>query len=85
MIPRLPLQGPAVQAAARILRVTLAGESNAARVYAMEGLVWLADGTPRLRAEAARAVERALAAGTPAEKARARNLRRRREWLGARR
>jgi HEAT repeat protein len=81
MLPRLALDGVRLRRAATVLATTLECKSRIARVMAMDALVELADRAPRLRHAAARAVARALAGGSPAEQARARQLVKRRKWL----
>ncbi|HTP25961.1 MAG TPA: hypothetical protein VMK12_09920 [Anaeromyxobacteraceae bacterium] len=81
MLPRLPLDGAGLRRAARVLAATLECKSRVARVLAMDALVELGDRAPQLREMAGRAVADALAAGSPAEQARARKLVKRRVWL----
>jgi len=81
MLPRLPLEGADLPRAVRVLVTTLDCESRIARVMAMDALVQLADRMPQLRKRALRAVARAVAAGSPAEQARARKLTKHRPWL----
>jgi len=81
MIPRLMLDGAGLRRAGEVLRSTLKSDSRIARVMAMDALVRLADRAPRFRKPATGAVSRALAGGSPAERARARQLARERGWL----
>jgi hypothetical protein len=83
MLPRLRLGGAGLRRAASVLMTTLAGKSVIARVMAMHSLVQLAERAPVLRRSASRVVERALSVGAPAERARARMLVKRRNWLTA--
>jgi HEAT repeat protein len=83
MVPRLVLDEAGLKRAVSVLTATLAGKSVVARVMAMDALVELAERTPPLRRRAARAVERAQSVGTPAERARARQIVKRRGWLAS--
>jgi len=83
MLPRLPLDAAGLRRAAEVMETTLKCASRIARVMAMDGLVQLADRAPQLRTRAMSAVRRAFAAGSPAERARARRLARSCAWLEA--
>jgi hypothetical protein len=74
MVPRLELSVAERQRAAAALLHYLEDRSSIVKTFAMQGLVDLARHDPALRETAKQTLEEALRTGTPAMKARARNV-----------
>ncbi len=74
MIPRLRLTAPERQRAAAALQRYLNDRSSIVKTFALQGLADLSRNDAGLRGEVRRLLEAAVQSGTPAMKARARNL-----------
>ncbi len=74
MITRLRLTAPQRHRAAAALQRYLDDCSSIVKTFALQGLADLAQNDPALRAKAKQLLEEAVQSGTPAMKARARNL-----------
>jgi hypothetical protein len=74
MVPRLELSASERQRATAALQHYLEDRSSIVKTFAMQGLVDLARHDPSLRETAKQTLEEALRTGTPAMKARARNV-----------
>jgi HEAT repeat protein len=74
MIPRLPLTAGESRRAARIFRSFLKDRGSIVKTSALQALADLSRHDPGLRSEVLERIEEALRTGTPAMKARGRNL-----------
>jgi hypothetical protein len=74
MIPRLRLTAPQRHRAAAVLQRYLEDRSSVVKTFAMQGLADLSQNDADLRSKVKHLLEEAVQSGTPAMRARARNL-----------